>query len=286
MHYLWQAKLDNRLPHALLLVGPKGQHKINFAYQFSRALLCEQASQQGEPCDNCQACRLTQSRVHPNLFWVEPEKAGTPIKIDQIRHVTDFINQTSMQQGYRTVIIHPADHMNVQAANALLKSLEEPAPGVILMLVCDQVGRLPATILSRCHRLNFPAIDENERLQLLNEQAGRNDLFQALQQLTEGKADPISTAALLQHGDAGEIIEHFLSWVVDIMRLQLNGGEEGVINKDYLPQLAQLKQSTQLKHNVTLMDHLQQLRVDIERGIHFNKQLLLESLFVKWVRCA
>ena len=152
---LLQAKSQQRLAHAMLFTGLPGIGKAIFAQHFSSALLCQKLNPDGNPCDRCHSCRLIAGRAHPNMLWLEPEKPGQAIKIDQVRDVSEFISQTSLQGDYRIVIINPADDMNTNAANALLKTLEEPSSGAHLILISNQNERLPATILSRCQRVVF-----------------------------------------------------------------------------------------------------------------------------------
>lgn len=280
---LWQAKLANRLPHAYLFIGSKGTHKAKLADYFSHALLCQQVSANGEPCQQCHSCQLISGRTHPNILWVEPEKEGAAIKVDQVREVSEFISQTSFADKQRIVIIHPADDMNMNAANALLKTLEEPAADSLLILISDKNGHLPATILSRCQRMVFPQPSREQTLAWMAEQPSRQNLFQALLELAEGKGNPLKLAGELQNNDPLQLLDFFLTWVVDLMRLQLNGGSEGIINKDYVEVLTNLKDKTLLKNNVKLMEYVQLLRGQICDGINFNKQLLLESLFIQWM---
>ena len=117
---LWHAKSENRLPHALMLTGVKGTEKNAFADYFSRALMCQQVNlATGEPCDKCHSCRLVMGRAHSDVCWLQPEKEGGSIKVEQIRAIAEFIQQTSFEGGCRIVLITPADAMNTNAANAL-----------------------------------------------------------------------------------------------------------------------------------------------------------------------
>src|SRR5437867_10551148 len=119
---LWRSKNENRLPHALLLSGVVGIGKAKFADDFARALLCRASPD--FYCKQCHSCRLMQDRVHPNVVLVEPDGEGHAIKVDQIRGIIDFMNQSSLHGDYRIAIISPAISMNANAANALLKTLE------------------------------------------------------------------------------------------------------------------------------------------------------------------
>jgi DNA polymerase-3 subunit delta' len=153
---LWQAAKNNRLPHAILLTGNAGMGKAHFAECFVRAHFCKaKDAAPVSPCA-CPPCRLISSRAHPNLLWIQSEKPGGAIKIDQIRDINEFVSHTSLQGEQRFVIINAAHQMNIHAANALLKALEEPSSGSLIALISNQHALLSATILGRCQRLAFP----------------------------------------------------------------------------------------------------------------------------------
>jgi DNA polymerase-3 subunit delta' len=151
-------------PHALLVHGPGGIGKHALALGFAQALLCETPSPDGLGCGRCPSCRYALAGQHPDLLRVEllaPDAEGAlaevdTITIDRIRVLTEFVQLTSHRQRAKVAVIAPADRMNVAAANALLKTLEEPPPETYLILVSGQPGRVPPTILSRCRMLAAP----------------------------------------------------------------------------------------------------------------------------------
>ena len=152
-------------PHALLIYGPRGIGKHALALNLAQALLCEVATADGLACGACPGCRYAQAGQHPDLLRLEllmldPDdgtlEAVETIGIDRIRALTDFVQLTSHRQQAKVAVIVPAERMQAAAANALLKTLEEPPPGTYLILVSDHPGRVPATILSRCRRLPAP----------------------------------------------------------------------------------------------------------------------------------
>ncbi len=172
MYYPWQtsqwqqlmaAKQAGRLPHALLLSGIAGTGKAVFANSFIRNMLCTQSSPAGY-CGQCHSCRLITGNVHPNIYCLAPEKAGAAIKVDQIRGASEFVAQSSFNGEFRFVVIDPAEDMHINAANALLKTLEEPANGAMLILISGESQRMPATILSRCQRIVFPQPEQQAAL--------------------------------------------------------------------------------------------------------------------------
>jgi DNA polymerase III subunit delta' len=152
-------------PHALLIHGPRGIGKHALALNLALALLCEAPRVEGLACGRCPGCRYAIAGQHPDLLRLEllviGEGDGTlktvdTITIDRVRALTEFAQLSSHRHRAKVAVIAPAERMNVAAANALLKTLEEPPPGTYVMLVCEQPGRLPPTIVSRCRKLPAP----------------------------------------------------------------------------------------------------------------------------------
>jgi DNA polymerase III subunit delta' len=161
-----------RLPPALLLAGPRGTGKSAFARTLAQALLCARRSPAGMPCGACPGCRLFASDNHPDLRIVEPAAAGDDedsgdaeegsrpkpaasarwIKVDAVRALSQFLSLTSHFGGRKVVLIDPAERLHPSAANALLKTLEEPT-NTQFILVTAQPARMPATVRSRCVRI-------------------------------------------------------------------------------------------------------------------------------------
>jgi DNA polymerase III subunit delta' len=150
-----------RWPHALLLTGPRGIGKRLLALHLAQALLCESPQPSGKACGACVGCNLIMRGAHPDLRLIEPvtyddEGNATPvdaITVEPIRDLIDFALLSSHRGRAKVAVIAPAEALNGAAANALLKTLEEPPPGTYLLLVTNQAGRLPATLVSRCRRL-------------------------------------------------------------------------------------------------------------------------------------
>ena len=157
----------DRWPHALLIIGRKGIGKRMLALEFARALLCESPDAAGGACGVCPGCTYVAQGTHPDLRVIEPyvfddEGNATPvdsIAIDRIRELTEFTHLSAHRSRAKVAVIAPAEAMNASAANALLKTLEEPPEQTYLLLVSHQPARLPATIASRCQRLAAPDPD-------------------------------------------------------------------------------------------------------------------------------
>ena len=173
------------LPASLLLVGPRGVGKTAFALHLAQALLCHQPASDGQGCGTCQSCRLFASDNHPDFRLVQDasseEDAGEEegakgaalarwIRVEQVRDLAQLLALRPHLGRRRVVLIHPADRLHPSAANALLKTLEEPPAETHFILVTAAPRRLPATILSRCVRLPFRLPDAAEAVAWLEAQ--------------------------------------------------------------------------------------------------------------------
>lgn len=315
MIYPWQAqqweqlcrlRTEERLPHALLFTGPAGLGKYSLALDFSRLLLC-QSRGAAINCGNCRACHLMQADSHPDFRLIQPEKEGHAIKIDQIREVSEFIQQTAHQGGARVVLISPATAMNNYAANALLKTLEEPAPQTLLILISEQRAKLPITLVSRCQQIRFFVPPSEEALSWLHSQdqqiawepilaatEGAPLLAQAWQRegvwplyqnfmndlaaLARQEADPFQLAVQWKDANLLWIFDLFFQWLLKSLRMQEGLGSSAEETSSLLP--ASLSSAALLE----FLDFLQRMRVEVLGPYNLNQQLMLESLFIRWVQ--
>lgn len=161
------------IPHAILLTGMQGSGKRQFADQLAAWLLCLD-QKQSHACGECSSCQWLKSDTHPSLLRISPEtdakgKISQVIKIDQIRELMPFVQQTG--KGWRAIIIEPAEALNIAAANALLKTLEEPGEQVSLILISDQPLQLPATIRSRLQQYKVGDVSTKDALNYMMDQA-------------------------------------------------------------------------------------------------------------------
>lgn len=160
---------EDRLGHAPLIHGPRGIGKRILGEWLARLLLCSQR-QDGQPCRDCQSCRLIDSDTHPDLFVVELAEDKQSIGVDQVRRLIEQLQLTASLGASRIGLIPNADAMNRNAANALLKTLEEPPSGAWLILLSEQPARLPATVRSRCQQLPLRAADQRVAARWLEQQ--------------------------------------------------------------------------------------------------------------------
>ena len=198
------ALAEGRLGHALLLSGPPAMGKSRVATLLAQRLLCATPGGDGLGCGQCRGCRLFAAGTHPDrldLTFAINEKTGKPrsdLLVEQIRDLGHWFSLTPDLGGAQVAVIHPAHRLNRAAANALLKTLEEPARDRYLLLVTDQPGRLPATIRSRGQQLVFrmPAPDE-ARAWLV---AQGHDAAAAVAALDAARGHPGLAAAWLADG--------------------------------------------------------------------------------------
>jgi DNA polymerase III subunit delta' len=206
MIYPWQeqawkqvARYRAQLPHAILLRGREGSGIEALGRTFARSLLCESPAEGGFPCGRCAACNWLEQGNHPDFRLLQPEslaadpaadtedapaparkeKKSEQIRIDQVRDLQDFLAIGTHRAGLRVVLVHPAEAMNPSTQNALLKSLEEPPPGTVFVLVTMNTERLLPTVRSRCVALDLPAAGRTAALAWLREQ-GTADPEEAL----------------------------------------------------------------------------------------------------------
>lgn len=161
----WEALQSRRarLPHALLMIGQRGLGKFSLALAFAKGLLCEQPQKDGLACGKCLACNWFEQGNHPDFRLLQPQalveeaeaeegkkKASQQITIDQVRGLDEFLNVGTHRSGLKIIVVNPAEAMNRNTANALLKSLEEPSASTLFLIVSDEPLRLLPTIRSRC----------------------------------------------------------------------------------------------------------------------------------------
>ena len=179
----WQlclrALTEGRQHHALLLGGPEGVGKFCFAMALAQRLLCHNHLQAGN-CSGCRSCELNRYGTHPDLHVLKPDVDKRQIQIGQIRRLSEGLNLSAHQQGWRVVVIAPAEAMNQHAANALLKQLEEPGAQTAFLLVSHEPGKLLPTIRSRCQQQSFPTPSAEVAGEWLAEQLQGSDVEPAL----------------------------------------------------------------------------------------------------------
>lgn len=317
--YPWQQGLWQRLAgreqhaHAYLLHGPAGIGKRALAERLVSRLLCQ--SPRGlEACGQCKSCHLLQAGTHPDHFVLEPEEADKAIRVDQVRELVNFVAQTAQLGGRKVVLLEPAEAMNLNAANALLKSLEEPSGDTVLLLISHQPSRLLPTIRSRCvqqacplpgggesrawlHQA-LPGVAEEELVELLM-LAGGSPLT-AVRLHAEGVREQRALVVdgikklLKQQAGASQLAESwsdvpllllfdwFCDWIQLILRYQLTLDEQGLGLADMAKVVRYLADKSGQPSVLAMQDWLLGQRQKVLGKANLNRVLLLEALLVKW----
>ena len=207
-------KIDNgRFSHGWMLAGASGIGKATLAYRIARAVLDHASlidSSSLQISDTSQTSKLVTAKAHPDLFIAErrfDEKKGryeNEITVETIRKLTSFLNRTASLSKWRVAIIDKADELNRNAANALLKALEEPPKDTLILLVCDAPGRLIATIRSRCRRLDLRPLKASQISDfLVSENVTDDEDATAIASVAKGRP---GYALELAAGEGGEAI--------------------------------------------------------------------------------
>jgi DNA polymerase-3 subunit delta' len=309
---LWRqlrhSRNQERLPHALLFAGVAGLGKLVFARRLAHGVLCEQPDEAGDACGRCRQCLLLKAGSHPDLRMIMPEEDSSSIRIDTIRALVGGNTLRVGEDAHRVFIIEPAHAMGQAAANALLKTLEEPIPGTLMLLVSSAPRKLPVTIRSRCQLLRFSSPAESAALQWM-EQAGvspgdarlalrlsggaplkaaelvstgglkeQQTLMQDFLALAKGRGHAPGVAeAWLKQQELESLLLHISRWLMELVRSQLVQGEE----KEASP-LQSLRDWVDLKELYVLLDHLNEIRRMSTNNL--NAQLALESILLQWSR--
>jgi DNA polymerase III subunit delta' len=215
-----EALRTRRFAHAWLISGPQGVGKASFAYRMARFILAgtdpfaraELASSLEIPADHPAARRIA-AGAHPDLFLLDRTigpsgKPRTEIIVDDARRATAFLQATSGEGGWKVLIVDAADELNRNAANALLKIIEEPPGRALVLLIAHVPARLPATILSRCRRLRLDPLNAQEIVEIVRHLA-RN----------EASEGAIAEAALLAEGSVQRTLLFLESRAVEFARM-------------------------------------------------------------------
>jgi DNA polymerase-3 subunit delta' len=203
-----------RLPHALLIEGPAGIGKGLLASAFAAALLCESANHQRGACQRCPACGWYRSGNHPDFRRLSPktdeegrpegrsERSRREIKIDQVRGLAEFVALGAHRAGRKIVIVEPASALNVTAANALLKTLEEPDRATLFLLVAARGAPVPATIRSRCVAFPVATPTRDQSLGWLSERLPAEERAGAQRWLDLADGAPLTALGFTEPGAA------------------------------------------------------------------------------------
>lgn len=316
----------NSLPHAFLVQGREGIGKVEFARALSQSMLCENPGNDGLACDECPACHWFVEGNHPDFREIvpealqaesasgesgeagaesaKPEKKSEQITVDQIRGIGSLVTLSSHRDGFRVLLIHPAEAMNPAAANAILKTLEEPTPRTLILLVANRPARLLATVRSRCQKLLVPAPGEPEALawlkaeqienpEILLAQAGGAPLLARNLADTDyqkqrraflialgdpARSDWLSVAVGLEKSDLRQVVNWLQTWCCDLI-LQKSVAQVRH-HPDFISAVAQVADRAPLRALFHYESMLRSARRNISHPL--NARLLLEQLLLSY----
>ncbi len=292
-----------RLPHALLLLGQAEAGQSEIGQWLAARLLCDRAD--AAACGDCAGCRLFLAGTHPDLHHIGIEADTTVIRVEQIRALSESLSFKSYRGRRKVALIDPADAMNINSFNALLKTLEEPPDHTYLILTASRSDRLPRTIASRCARIRLPLPSTVEALAWLNQhqpQAGWERLLslangapflalryaeaglgeldaemrETLDSAEKGQLDVIATATAWIADQPEARLFWLESWLTG--RLREAGLSSDLINNNRLPWLRVPGSDPMIRAGYRLLDTLREARLLISGAL--NKQLLFEGLLV------
>ncbi|MGK0273611.1 MAG: DNA polymerase-3 subunit delta' [Cocleimonas sp.] len=173
-HFI-KAKAQNQLPHAILLSGEEGIGKYSLAQRMAKSLMCINSfSADKDACNECQSCRTYESGANPDFKKITLLEDKQQIGVDQIRALSEFLNYSRSYNTNRVVILNPVERMNVNAANSLLKSLEEPSAHTVIILVTAKMNQLLPTIKSRCQLFTVTSPNRVETINWLEQYQDNN----------------------------------------------------------------------------------------------------------------
>lgn len=301
----------NRISHAYLFSGIGGIGKKTLALSFVAALNCQHKKDAADACGKCPSCLKVQHKTHPDLIMVEPD--GQFIRIAAIREIQEHMKIKPLEGGWRGIVIDEADKLREEAANALLKTLEEPNAFNILILICSRPHYLLSTIVSRCRHMRFHPLATaavagflQERRGLAPEKAALlaglsgGSIGRALEMNSDdvaayrlkimqlirstSKDDPLSLLNLASFlaEDKKEIVQGLdilKTCFRDALILKETGKEEMLINADQFPLILSLSEQLAGGQILQNIDFVDQARKAIEQNV--NKTLTLEAMAFK-----
>jgi DNA polymerase-3 subunit delta' len=292
----------DRLPHALLIHDSPGAGGDSLANWAASLAMCTTPGE--APCGHCDGCRRVAADQHPDLNRVVPIEDSKQIRIEQVRDLAAELALTSHRGGYKVGILSPADTLNRFAANALLKTLEEPSARTLLILVAIQPSRLPPTILSRCQRLRVRVPTRAEAIEWLEHTKGKGDWSgvldvigeapfwvteadpkaipalgqdtrRTLEEIAAGAADPVATAERWSRTEPGLRLRCFENWLTDRIRRHFGatGNSVELRSAAHLPRPASI---LNIRGLFELVDGVRALRSMLDEPI--NRSLAFEML--------
>lgn len=301
---------QHNLPHALLVAGPAGVGKFDFARRLAQTILCTQPSEAG-PCGACPGCGLYAAGTHPDVHVVTPAEEGKAIVVDQIRDVLDYVALKPHYAPFKVTLVCPAERMNSNAANSLLKTLEEPPAQSLVVLVSHRPDGLLPTIRSRCQVITMPRPAQGPALAWLKERgagaaaeallalaqgaplaslalagtdtlARRDAVVAGLERLGTDDDDMLGEAARWLNMGAKEPLMWLTGCVMDMLRLAVTEVPPQLYHPDQAERLRRLGATLEPARLHRFLDRVHNALRLVDTSL--NTQLLVESVLLEWHR--
>ena len=299
-----QAKTNDHLHHALLFNGEEGCGNETFIQAVAKSLLCLKPLADGAACGHCRSCQVFMSDAHPDFMSITLLEDKQSILIEQIRELNYFLGLSRSYSLRRVVVIYPAERMNVNAANSLLKSLEEPSVDTHILLLTAHSALLLPTIRSRCQRVRLPlpapaaALDwltqqplQHAAAQLLQSANGRplaalaldttdamsqrQQWLEHLTQYVQGQGSITSTSAHWEKFDKVQLLDWQFAWILALLKQDIE--QNSVVQEVELQTLQHLLDKKRILHIYARLMELKKLATH-----PLNARLLLESMLTSW----
>lgn len=284
------------MPHGLLIQAAPGLGAEQLAHWAVRLVMCNSPAK--APCGECKTCVQIAADTHPDLIWVKREEDAKQLAVDQIRELCGTLGLKSYAGGYKAAVIAEADFMNANSANALLKTLEEPPPSTVLVLCSSRPSRLPATIVSRCRRVQVVKPRQEAALKWLNAQQSNaewpdilehasgeplkalelaaagfaelnKDMNSTLSALRERRLDIVDTAERWAKSGLSLRLDWLETWMTRTLRTALTGSAD----------LPSGSRTPKIRPLYGLLDQIRGLK--FEQSTSLNMQLAAEELLLR-----
>ena len=306
---LRQAWTRNRLPHAIMVHGAEGLGKGSFAAWLAAAVLCEKsAGNELTACGVCTSCALVKAGSHPDLYWVAPEEDKQQLSVDQVRAACEKLSKTSFRQGYKVAIIEPAHQMTPGAANSVLKTLEEPSQGSLLVLLTSRPSGLLPTVRSRCQKLTIARPSTADAIAWLEQQTGKpvppallefsggaplralqyadgrfetlnQHLQKSLRDLLKGEADVTQVATEWEKDALPDRLVWLDLWLSSCARAAIAGSDERVTFPGGPAHLPSLPRTLNISALYSMVDRTRALKAQLARTA-LQRELAVESWLI------
>ncbi|MCK8817091.1 DNA polymerase III subunit delta' [Natroniella sulfidigena] len=303
----------DRLSHAYLFLGEQGVGKDIAAFEFAKAINCQEES--ADACEQCISCRKADNQNHPDIIEIKPD--GKWIKIDQIRALQREILYKPYESRWKIYIIYQAEQLNLEAANSLLKILEEPPQYAIIILTINNAENILPTILSRCQLIRFRLLPDQlikeqlnsdyelspeksqlitslaagrykDAVQLIEDEeklAEREDILKlvlAIKELDQVTVFEVAEKLLEYKEQINQVLDLFLLWYRDLLLVKLTQ-IEGLVNADYKEQLIKEAKGYKVEEIEEIIKIIQNTN-NVIKKYNVNLQLTIEVMLLKLSR--